>query len=267
MKKLKAWFVARPHVSLGISALFLSIGSTFITSVPLVAIPLILVAGAFGWIGVRLRDYSVSNHRKLKEDLEERDQRLAAAVQKLRDVNEDLRLATEDWVQAIASWASINSDARLTFYELETSRWIRRARFSPNLLYQESGRPYVPQGHGILNTSYAQGEFTIDNLSSFEDNPESYLDEQKKLGITKTIARDFVMKSRSYVCISFGRDGSRSRTFCLLFESIDANGLDLDSLRSVVHSEAKRALVRLMDLQRRVDGQIQPDSSVKLFGG
>lgn len=243
----KAWLRTHPSVSLGVSALFLSAGSSFFTVNLLVAIPLVGVSGLFGIVGVSMRDREQTSVGTLTSELAGATSNIARLEALVVNAHPAVISTTEGLLQAIGMWAGLTSDGRVSLYCLSGMGWERRARYSANLSYMYSGRSTLPIGQGAVHQAHLVGEFSIDNLPAFEDAPDAYLLEQKKLGIAKAVAKDLNMRTRSYVCFGFGRDG-RSRPHVLVFESTDANGLDSQTLRNLLHREAEQVLSDLLDL-------------------
>jgi hypothetical protein len=239
------WLGRHPSALLGLSALFLSVGSGLILQNPSAGAPLLLAAGAVGGYGSLLRDRSQTDSEAAAESLRLSEHRVVQFSGALGEIHDRLAEAVEAWTQAIYVWAELNSDSRLTLYSLSESGWMRMARYSLNLEYMNSGRRILPIDQGIVHWAHLRGEHFIDSLPP-ADASDAYYDEQKRLNVTKRVSREFVMKSRSYACFGFGRKSERTRPYMLVFESVDPNGLDTDALQRLLHSDAQSAVAELL---------------------
>ena len=249
-EQLGAWFRRHHRLALLVSAISLAVGSALLTSYLAAAIPLMLAGAATGWLGDSLRERDDEDREAVLARAKVHERQYLEAHASLNKLTSSLCEVVEDWLQAIGVWASLDSEARVTLYALSDISWKRLARFSPNLSYMGSGRTNLPVEQGALHRAYVVGEYFIDNLPSFESDAEGYFAEHRRLGINKSVCRQFTMRSRSYCCFSFGGGSDRGRPYVLVFESTDPNGLDSEALRRILHSEAKRALVVLAQLVR-----------------
>lgn len=247
MKRGRALFQRRPWLLLLIAAGTLSVGSSLITSRPLTSIGLIAVAAAVGILGERLREKGTDDREKLQARSSTAEAELAKLYRVVRDTEVAVSLAIELSLEAISNWVDLDSDSRVSFYHSDGTYWQRIGRYSSNLEIRESGRIRIEHGEGALSKAYSTGEFSIDNLPSPESDLAAYLEEQKSLGVQKSQSKVFVMRSRSYFCIAFGREIDRSRPFAVLFESIDPNGLDTETLRTVLQPETRISLIQLAE--------------------
>lgn len=244
-EKARAWLRRHHRLQLWASALFLAVGSALLTVTPFASVPLMAVGVGLGVLGEKLRDRDQEDRLQIAQRADSLEHQLSETSHALDDVARALREAIEDWLQAIGVWADLDSESRVTFYSLSGESWTRLARFSTNLSYMASGRTSLPVDQGALHQAHLVGEYFIDNLPSFETDAEAYFAEQRRLGVTKAISRQFNMRSRSYCCFAFGGDGDRTRPYAIVFESTDPNGLEIEALKLVVHTEARRAMVGL----------------------
>ena len=246
--RARVWFREHHSLILWLSALLLAVGSSLLTVAIYVAIPVMLAAVGVGIGGERMRDADQNDRATLNHRVEALTREVKAVTESQAIAAKGSVDAIENWLQAIGVWAALDSEARVSLYELGKDGWRRLARFSTNLSYMNSGRVVLPTGQGAVHQAYLIGEYVVDNLPSHTTSPDDYYAEQRKLGITKAVCRDFTMRTRSYSCFAFGADGDRSRPYALVFESTDPNGLDSDALKLIAHSEARRGLVSLARL-------------------
>lgn len=251
-EKARLWLRDNHFVPLITSGLMLAVGSGLLTSALILAVVLMSLGVVVGTYGERLGQAG----RKARSDLVSEIAELETVTDRFAANSSD---AVASWLEAFAAWADLDSEARVSLYSLTDSGWRRVGRYSKNLLYV-GGRTEISSGHGVLTKAHLTGEFAVDNLPSFAEDPESYFLEQRQLGVTKGICRDFTMRTRSYAGFGFGRGNDRTRPYVLIFESTDANGLDSESLRQLIHVEARQGLATLSELEA-ISYQLRKKSS------
>ncbi len=92
-------------------------------------------------------------------------------------------------------------DDRVTIYRYAKNDFVPVGRYSKNVELNARGRNSYPKDEGFISKAWLNGEFHIDNLPDYSQDPERYIDAVIKANkIKKGTVREMSMQSRSFYC-------------------------------------------------------------------
>lgn len=139
-------------------------------------------------------------------------------------------------VENLFNSLSLKMDERITIYIRYDHGFKPLARFSTCPLFNKGTDTIFPEGKGIIWEAYQKGELFIEDLPDPINNFNDWLDEQKKLGITKQMAKKLTMKSRSYFAKAFIQKGIKDPHAIIVFESITPHVFIKENLVNAIAS-------------------------------
>lgn len=142
---------------------------------------------------------------------------------------------------------SLTDKERVSVYKHDGRAFVMLGRYSKNPEFCKRGRGTYPEGEGCIAKAWLAGEAVLDSLPDPQTEEGRYLEVLKNdWGIKKGVARDFTMKSRSFVAFAL-ENHSPKRIAVIVFESTNAGSLDKRELKNVMDNGEAKRLVDFME--------------------
>ena len=155
--------------------------------IPTIGVSLIL----FGWIQ---SNYHIENTDNLYLEIDLLNERNNHLTNTLEGI------PIEIVRQLYNHWKFGYSD-RISIYRYEGENFVQVGRYSKNIALRKDGRRKYPTNEGFIGKALHNGEFHIDRLPDYDEEPDKYINDViKKAKINKGTIRNISMKSRSFFC-------------------------------------------------------------------
>ena len=247
-------------MSLGAGCIFLALGNGLGARV--FGIGIISIAVGFclcWWSHIRSNRQTFTDSTRIGEQALEIKEltREITDLTKVIDSHEDYRskalaLSRDLWrtqLHLIFEEAELGTSERISLYSYHSSgpgsveEFQLFSRYAPDPNHEGMGRIAYPPDQGCLGETW-KGEPFFVQLPDPNDDLDKYLEEQKALGLAKTVARKIKMKSREYFGFRIDQDDQNTPLAVVIFESLHADRLDHDHLTSLMNKQ--RHLARLL---------------------
>lgn len=133
----------------------------------------------------------------------------------------------------------LDSDARISIYQVTTNGFVLRGRYSENTSFQSKGRSIYPLGQGCIGLTYQTGDFRKVGLPDPIAHRTKYFTTlESEYSIPESTSRAFVMKSRSIVGLRIKSLDQSESLGVVVVESTKSRGLIPENIIEHLKNEA-----------------------------
>ena len=199
--------------------------------------------------------------RKSVSEIKGRNLLMSGQLQALEDeidgLYADYNSIFKDQLAIIFHRLSFTANERISIYKHSNDKFTILGRYSLNHNLNKIRRNFYPEDQGFIKVAWENedGELYINNLPEFvQGNRTEYFRRVNEVcQIDREIFDEIRMKSRCYYLKAITDEREYNRIAVMVIESLNPEGIDLDSVNEVIAEEKERLVSFIKKMKKRVE--------------